>query len=348
MKKQFVICFLILALLLSGCAGQKPDVSLEASPSSSAGEPTGTVKPEPSGTGATASSDPATDPTDPSATGDPTASGPATATEAPGTDPSQAQRPTEDQPKPTEGQPEPTGAPKPTQASKPTEAQPKPTEAPKPTEGHTHSYNAQTVAPTCTEQGYTLHRCSCGASYKDSYTNATGHSYDSGRVTTAASCSAEGVKTYICTKCGATKTEAIAKTSHSYVETVVAPTYSAGGYTQHTCSVCGYSCTDSETDQLVFDIDYWVEYAKDTAREMGFIVEEVPEGANSEVPGGWGGWDTPIMAYPLMADQGLIEESINQRLTRYKSRGITSIWVWTQPNPYTDKRAGWYIYIAYA
>ena len=43
--------------------------------------------------------------------------------------------------------------------------------------GHKHEYQEEVVAPTCTERGYTEHVCSCGNSYKDSYTNALGHSY---------------------------------------------------------------------------------------------------------------------------------------------------------------------------
>ena len=77
---------------------------------------------------------------------------------------------------------------------------------------HTHKYTDTVVAPTCTQKGYTKHRCSCGDSYKDTYTNATGHNY---------------------------KTE------------VVAPTTSARGYTLHTCKTCGYSYKDNYTDKLV-------------------------------------------------------------------------------------------------
>jgi len=41
---------------------------------------------------------------------------------------------------------------------------------------HTHRYTASgTVWPTCTEQGYTIYRCSCGDSYYGSYTAARGH-----------------------------------------------------------------------------------------------------------------------------------------------------------------------------
>ena len=40
---------------------------------------------------------------------------------------------------------------------------------------HRHSYNESVIAPTCTEQGYTLHTCDCGDNYKDNYTSALGH-----------------------------------------------------------------------------------------------------------------------------------------------------------------------------
>lgn len=43
---------------------------------------------------------------------------------------------------------------------------------------HEHSYGTEVFAPTCTEQGYTLHTCTgCGDSYKDTYVAALGHSY---------------------------------------------------------------------------------------------------------------------------------------------------------------------------
>ncbi|MGN0823640.1 MAG: leucine-rich repeat domain-containing protein [Candidatus Coproplasma sp.] len=42
---------------------------------------------------------------------------------------------------------------------------------------HEHDYQSQIVSPTCTEQGYTAHTCSCGDSYKDTYVDALGHSY---------------------------------------------------------------------------------------------------------------------------------------------------------------------------
>ncbi len=40
---------------------------------------------------------------------------------------------------------------------------------------HYYSYYTKTTEPTCTEQGYTLHECECGDSYKDNYKAALGH-----------------------------------------------------------------------------------------------------------------------------------------------------------------------------
>ena len=40
-----------------------------------------------------------------------------------------------------------------------------------------HTYKITVTVPTCTEQGYTTHTCSCGNSYVDDYVSETGHSF---------------------------------------------------------------------------------------------------------------------------------------------------------------------------
>lgn len=45
------------------------------------------------------------------------------------------------------------------------------------TSTHVHNYSTTTVDPTCATEGYTLHTCSCGDSYKDSVIAALGHDY---------------------------------------------------------------------------------------------------------------------------------------------------------------------------
>jgi RHS repeat-associated protein len=42
---------------------------------------------------------------------------------------------------------------------------------------HTHSYTSKVVAPTCTVDGYTLHTCACGYSYRSNTVVKLGHNY---------------------------------------------------------------------------------------------------------------------------------------------------------------------------
>lgn len=83
------------------------------------------------------------------------------------------------------------------------------------TAAHTHSYTEKVVEPTCTADGYTLHECSCGKSYKDKTVSKKGHSFGEWKVTKQATTSAEGEKTRECSVCGAAETEKIAKLAYS-------------------------------------------------------------------------------------------------------------------------------------
>ena len=59
---------------------------------------------------------------------------------------------------------------------------------------HTHSYVESVVEATCTEQGYTLHTCSCGDSYMDQYTDPLGHDYVNGICTVCGEKISEGLQ----------------------------------------------------------------------------------------------------------------------------------------------------------
>ena len=108
-----------------------------------------------------------------------------------------------------------------------------------------HSYEASVVAPTCEKDGYTNHVCSvCGDSYRDNYVDAAGHQYTD--TVTAPTCTASGYTTHTCSVCGHSYVDSIVPaTGHSYDAVVTAPTCTASGYTTHTCSVCGHSYVDS-------------------------------------------------------------------------------------------------------
>lgn len=83
------------------------------------------------------------------------------------------------------------------------------------TPSHSHSYSSKTVKATCTSGGYTVHTCSCGASYTDSYTDATGHRWSDWKTVKKATTSSEGRKQRICSSCGKTESKTIAKVQGS-------------------------------------------------------------------------------------------------------------------------------------
>ena len=115
-------------------------------------------------------------------------------------------------------------------------------------------HKGNTVAPTCTEQGYTVYICDQDSALteKRDYTNALGHAWDAGTVTTAATCTKAGVKTYTCTRngCTETKTEEIAALGHKWDDgTVTTPaTCEAVGVKTYKCQNTG--CTETKTEEI--------------------------------------------------------------------------------------------------
>ena len=116
-------------------------------------------------------------------------------------------------------------------------------------DSHTHSYTTTVTKPTCTTDGYTTYRCSCGHSYTDNPTSALGHSYSA--TTTPPTCTSGGYTTNRCTRCGNTyqsnQSDAL---GHSYDSTTTPPTCTEEGYTTHVCSRCNTTYVDSRIPAL--------------------------------------------------------------------------------------------------
>ena len=111
---------------------------------------------------------------------------------------------------------------------------------------HKHSYTKKVVAPTCTDQGYTLHTCSCGYSYKDTYKNATGHSYTT--KVTAPTCTAKGYTTHTCTKCKTSYKDSYTNpTGHKWNSGTITtqPTVIKTGVKTYTCTACKKTKTEA-------------------------------------------------------------------------------------------------------
>ena len=134
-----------------------------------------------------------------------------------------------------------------------------------------HSYEASVVAPTCEKDGYTNHVCSvCGDSYVGSYTDALEHTYTA-VVTKEPTCTEEGVKTFTCSECGKSYTEAIPTVAHRYEAVVTAPTCDKMGYTTYTCSACGDSYVADYVDAAGHDCE--TETVPATCLGYGFVRE---------------------------------------------------------------------------
>lgn len=119
-----------------------------------------------------------------------------------------------------------------------------------------HQYTTKVIAPTCTEEGYTLRTCSkCGYSYKSNYVDENGHHFADSSVTKSATCTVDGEKIRKCSDCGKTETVAIPAIVHQYDSTVIAPSYTAEGYTLHVCSVCGDSYKDNYVEKEKGDLN---------------------------------------------------------------------------------------------
>ena len=111
---------------------------------------------------------------------------------------------------------------------------------------HTHTYTASVVAPTCTEQGYTLHTCKCGDSFKDTYVSALGHDYAVSSVI-APTCTEQGYTTYTCSRCGHSYNDNyVDALGHEYGKPVYLGREEGHRYT---CSRCG----DVKTESCSFD-----------------------------------------------------------------------------------------------
>ena len=117
---------------------------------------------------------------------------------------------------------------------------------------HVNTSNIPASAATCTEAGYTAgvycHYCQSYISGHEEIP-ALGHNYES--VVTEPTCTEGGYTTHTCTVCGDVTVDSEAEAlGHNYESVVTEPTCTEGGYTTHTCTVCGEVTVDSEVEAL--------------------------------------------------------------------------------------------------
>lgn len=109
-------------------------------------------------------------------------------------------------------------------------------------------HTGKTVAPTCTEKGYTVYICDQDENLTENrdFVDALGHDWDEGVVTKEPTCEHAGVRTYTCSRDGATKTEVIPALGHDWGEGVVTKpaTCDEDGIRTYTCSRDGETKTE--------------------------------------------------------------------------------------------------------
>ena len=118
-----------------------------------------------------------------------------------------------------------------------------------PSAGHEFAF-VETVAPTCTEEGYDIYRCECGEEEYRNETNALGHSYALQNVVEA-TCTTEGYSgDWICTRCGETAGtgNTVPALGHDWSDWTeeTAATYLNAGTEYRTCGICG----ETETEEI--------------------------------------------------------------------------------------------------
>ena len=113
-------------------------------------------------------------------------------------------------------------------------------------------HKGDTVAPTCTEQGYTVYICDQDATLTENrdFVDALDHDWGEGVITKAATCTEDGEKTFTCSRDGATKTEVIPAVGHKWDDgTVTTPaTCEASGVKTYKCLNDG--CTETKTEEI--------------------------------------------------------------------------------------------------
>ena len=123
---------------------------------------------------------------------------------------------------------------------------------------------------TCTDPGYTgdVYCLDCKQLISAGKSiDALGHDYVA--EVTEPTCQAGGYTTYTCSVCGDTYTDdETDPIDHDYVAEVTEPTCQAGGYTTYTCSMCGDTYTGDETDPI--EHDYVAEVTEPTCQAGGY------------------------------------------------------------------------------
>ena len=196
-----------------------------------------------------------------------------------------------------------------------------------------HDYVVTVVAPTCTQNGYSLHKCSrCSDFYKTDETAPAGHKWSSWIVTKPATCDEDGEETRSCSVCQTSEKRKAQSSGHIYKDNVVAPTCTEKGYTQHTCTSCGYSYKDNFTAMTEHSWGEWTVDKEPTCTAAGTKIRKCSScgGIQSSAVEALGHNYSPIKVAPTCTAQGFTMNTCTRCGDNYKSNYVDPI-----PHSYT-------------
>ncbi len=79
-----------------------------------------------------------------------------------------------------------------------------------------HDYRPTITAPTCKSKGFTTYKCrNCDDTYISDYTEPSGHQWDEGHIITNSTCESDGVMEYDCKQCDEKMIKAVSANGHT-------------------------------------------------------------------------------------------------------------------------------------
>ena len=122
---------------------------------------------------------------------------------------------------------------------------------------HEHKFENIIINPTCTEKGYTIHKCSiCGYEYKDNFTIGK-HKFENTII--KPTCIEEGRRERVCKLCGYKDVDILPARGHNFTDWIeqTHPTCNEFGTYVRKCEVCGKLETKT-TPKLEHKYTEWV------------------------------------------------------------------------------------------
>lgn len=113
-----------------------------------------------------------------------------------------------------------------------------------------HTFNRSEADPTFESDGLITYTCStCHYSYTEKGQDKLEHNYSNEWSHN------ENTHWHACLDAGFENFKKD-ETTHTFEDSVTSPTHETGGYTTHTCKVCGYSYIDNETNRIAYNVHF--------------------------------------------------------------------------------------------